>query len=139
MPQVFADTSFWIARHFPDDQWHEAAIRAVIRLGSPLNLLTTQEVLTEFLASTAENEYRRNLGVRAINTIQSNPLIEVVPQSNESFTKGFQLYRNRMDKGYSLVDCISMTTMDDYGLTQALTSDYHFEQEGRYTALMRQP
>ena len=44
-----------------------------------------------------------------------------------------------MDKGYSLVDCISMNTMDAYGITQILTSDHHFNQEGQYTALMRQP
>ncbi len=42
-----------------------------------------------------------------------------------------------MDKGYSLVDCISMNTMYDYGITQALTSNRHFEQEGRFVALMR--
>lgn len=137
MPLVFADTSFWQGRYFPLDQWRQAAVAAERRLGSPLYLLTTHEVLTEFLASVSRNANHRRIGVRAIEEIHSGPQYNVAPQTAETFARGFALYRNRMDKGYSLVDCISMNTMDDYGITQALTSDYHFEQEGRYAALMR--
>jgi predicted nucleic acid-binding protein len=36
----------------------------------------------------------------------------------------------RPDKGYSLTDCISMQTMRKEGLTEVLTKDRHFEQEG---------
>ena len=137
MPRVFADTSYWIARHFPDDQWHQAALAAERRLGRSLYLLTTQEVLTEFLASVAGNEHRRNLGVRVIDGIQGHSEIEVIPQSTETFAKGLELYRSRMDKGYSLVDCVSMNVMAERHLTLALTNDHHFEQEGRFIALMR--
>jgi predicted nucleic acid-binding protein len=34
------------------------------------------------------------------------------------------------DKGYRLTDCISMQTMHREGLTDILTNDKHFEQEG---------
>ena len=138
MPWVFADTSYWIARDFPDDQWHQAALAAERRLGWPLYLLTTQEVLAEFLASVARDRYTRAQGVSAIDRIQSNPNITTLPQSAESFARGFELYRSRMDKGYSLVDCISMNTMTERSLTLVLTSDHHFEQENsRFVALMR--
>jgi predicted nucleic acid-binding protein len=53
-----------------------------------------------------------------------------MPQSRESFLAGIELYRARPDKGYSLTDCISMITMRREGLTEALTNDRHFEQEG---------
>jgi len=36
----------------------------------------------------------------------------------------------RRDKGYSLTDCIPMQTMRQQGLTEVLTHDRHFEQEG---------
>jgi predicted nucleic acid-binding protein len=137
MPLVFADTSYWQGRFFPQDQWHQAALAAERRLRHPLRLLTTQEVLTEFLASVSGNQYSRRIGVRALEEIHSNPRYTVAPQSADSFHRGFEIYRNRMDKGYSLVDCVSMNTMDDYGITQVLTSDHHFEQESRYVALMR--
>ena len=52
------------------------------------------------------------------------------PQSRESFLAGLRLYEQRNDKGYSLVDCISMTTMRRQGISEVLTNDRHFIQEG---------
>ena len=60
----------------------------------------------------------------------------MIPQSRASFLSGVDLYEPRPDKGYSLVDCISMQTMRREGLTEALTNDRHFEQEG-FRALFR--
>jgi predicted nucleic acid-binding protein len=54
----------------------------------------------------------------------------VIPQSRSSFLAGLDLYSQRPDKGYSLIDCISMQTMRREGLIEALTNDRHFEQEG---------
>jgi predicted nucleic acid-binding protein len=53
------------------------------------------------------------------------------------FLGGLELYRARPDKGYSLTDCISMHTMRGLGITDALTNDRHFEQEG-FRALFRE-
>jgi predicted nucleic acid-binding protein len=53
-----------------------------------------------------------------------------------SFQAGFDLYAARPDKGYSLTDCVSMNTMRREGLTEVLTNDRHFEQEG-FKALFR--
>jgi predicted nucleic acid-binding protein len=43
---------------------------------------------------------------------------------------GLKLYESRLDKGYSLTDCISMSVMRDRNLTEMLTHDRHFAQEG---------
>jgi hypothetical protein len=40
-----------------------------------------------------------------------NPEICVVPRSNDSFLSGMALYGARLDKGYSLTDCISIQAM----------------------------
>ena len=50
---------------------------------------------------------------------------------------GLDLYRARPDKRYSLTDCISMQTMRKEGITEVLTNDRHFEQEG-FRALFRE-
>jgi len=60
----------------------------------------------------------------------------VLPQTHATFSAGFDLYANRPDKGYSLADCISMQTMRREGITDALTDNRHFEQEG-FRALFR--
>ncbi len=62
--------------------------------------------------------------------------VHVIPQSHESFLTGLALYEARPDKGYSLTDCTSMHAMRREGLTEALTNDHHFEQEG-FKALFR--
>ena len=49
---------------------------------------------------------------------------------SESFLAGLRLYELRNDKGYSLVDCISMTTMRRQRISEVLTNDHHFIQEG---------
>ena len=62
--------------------------------------------------------------------ILRNPNIQVVPQTRASFESGVELYERRLDKEYSLTDCISMETMRNQGLTEVVTNDQHFAQEG---------
>jgi predicted nucleic acid-binding protein len=40
------------------------------------------------------------------------------------------LYERRPDKQYSLIDCISMNVMRRKGISEILTRDRHFSQEG---------
>ena len=65
----------------------------------------------------------------------SNPGVVVRVQSHQTFLDGLALYRARPDKGYSLVDCTSMETMRQEGITEVLTHDAHFTQEG-FTILL---
>lgn len=78
---------------------------------------------------------RRRAGDNAAALLR-DPRVKVIPQSRESFMAGLELYRARPDKGYSLIDCISMQTMRNEGITEALTNDRHCEQEG-FRALFR--
>ncbi|MGL5034261.1 MAG: type II toxin-antitoxin system VapC family toxin, partial [Microcystaceae cyanobacterium] len=44
--------------------------------------------------------------------------------------EGWSLYRQRIDKEWSLTDCISFVTMERQDILHAFTSDRHFEQAG---------
>jgi predicted nucleic acid-binding protein len=88
-------------------------------------------VLTELLDGLAQRgAHLRETAARAVRRILDDRRVTVYPQSRESFLVGLHLYEERNDKGYSLVDCISMTTMRRHGITEILTNDYHFIQEG---------
>ena len=65
-----------------------------------------------------------------------NPGVRLIPQSRESFRPAWLSTRRGRTKSYSLVDCISMHTMRQHGLIEALTNDRHFVQEG-FRALLR--
>ena len=128
---VFADTFYWIALTLPGDAAYARAQQVMD------NIVTTEEVLTEYLTFfSSAPEYLRREVTANVEAILSDPGVRIIPQSHDSFTAGFELYRARPDKGYSLVDCISMRTMRREGLTEVLTNDRHFEQEG-FNSLFR--
>ena len=100
---------------------------------------TTEEVLTEYLNYFAGwgPRFRRKAALNIENML-GNRTVRIVAQTADSFRSGFNLYRERLDKGYSLTDCISMQAMRSEGITDALTNDVHFEQEG-FRAVLRGP
>ena len=130
MITVFADTIYWVATARPNDQWKEPAQQARKALGN-IRLLTTDEVLTEFLTSLSDGgEHIRRQAVQMVRAILDNPNVTVLPQSRDSFLAGMQLYEQRPDKKYSLTDCISMNAMKRVPINKILTNDHHFKQEG---------
>jgi predicted nucleic acid-binding protein len=130
MRRFFADTFYWIALSNRRDQWH-ARVRAFNRTLRTYHLYTTDEVLTEFLAFCSEGSpHTREQAARFARTILADPQVTVAPQTHASFLDGLALYESRLDKQYSLTDCISMQVMRREGLTDVLSNDRHFEQEG---------
>jgi predicted nucleic acid-binding protein len=102
----------------------------------PQSILTTDEVLTELLTFSAADQHLRVEASLVVNDLLADENVRVIPQTRRSFRAGFELYQARPDKGYSLTDCISMQTMRHSGLTEIMTNDRHFEQEG-FRALFR--
>ncbi|MFN0165401.1 MAG: type II toxin-antitoxin system VapC family toxin [Bryobacteraceae bacterium] len=130
--KVFADTFYWIALTDSTDNAHERARRITDEI------VTTDEVLAEYLTFfCAAPESIRSEVALTVEDILQDPAVKVIPQSRESFLAGLTLYRARPDKGYSLTDCVSMAAMRREGLSEALTNDRHFEQEG-FRALFRE-
>lgn len=125
-----ADTFYWVALINPADTWHYQVINFG-RVSSPLKIFTTDEVLVEVLTfyGTTGQYYRRK-ATALVRRLLDDANIEVIEQTHESFLLGLELYERRMDKGYSLTDCISMTTMRKLGIREVLTHDRHFAQEG---------
>jgi uncharacterized protein len=130
MRKVFADAQYWVAILNDRDQSHAAA-RAATQALQGVTLVTTEEALTEVLAFFCEQgPHLRQLASDTVRGLFANPLMQVVSQSHQSFLDGLALYEARRDKGYSLTDCISMNVMRQEGITEVLTDDDHFMQEG---------
>lgn len=136
MKTVFADTFYWVSLANPKDEWHQR-VKDLTKMLAPLRLVTTEEVLVEVLTffSAYDSQMRQRIS-RLVRSIMNNSNIQVIQQTHESFMSGFDLYERRFDKEYSLTDCISMQTMRQLGLTEVLTHDQHFTQEG-FTILFK--
>lgn len=88
-------------------------------------------MLTEFLNSIGRfGKCLRVVAAKAVRAILKDPNITVLPQTRAAFLDGLATYESRTDKAYSLTDCISMDAMKTAGITEVLTNDHHFEQEG---------
>ncbi len=136
MKRLFADTVYWIALTNSFDQYHTKAVEVSSALGDCC-LFTTEAVLTEFLNALADKGPAvRSAAVEMVEAIMSNSQVTVIPQSRRTFSRSLAFYKARPDKGYSLTDCGSMLLMRERRLSQALTTDRHFEQEG-FVALLR--
>jgi uncharacterized protein len=133
MTPVFADTSFWVALINPADQLHAKAGEVRRHLfGS--RFVTSELVLVEVLNYFASLR-SRPLAAATVRDIMEDQSIEVVPYTRDAFLAGFALYEARPDKGYSVTDCVSMLVMRERGISEVLTHDHHFEQEG-FTILL---
>lgn len=129
MRTVFADTFYWVALINPTDQWYSKVMSVSEALGEN-KIVTTDEVLVEVLAFYSKSGDRmRKLTNALVKNILNNPNIQM-EQTHQSFIAGFRLYESRLDKGYSLTDCISMNTMRQLNILEVLTHDKHFTQEG---------
>lgn len=127
MSMVFADTAFYIAFVNRKDRWHEKA--ASIASEWRQEILTTEYVLVE-LGNHLCHPEDRNVFLRMMEMIQQDNNTHVVAASSEHLQAGLQLYGSRMDKQWSLTDCISFSIMRQHGITDALTCDRHFVQAG---------
>ena len=92
MKTVFADSIYWIAIVKPRDQWAEAARTAKTLLGEAL-IVTTDEVLTEFLAALSSGKHMRKQAAKMVRGIMDNPNVKVIPQTRDSFLKGLTFLR----------------------------------------------
>jgi uncharacterized protein len=135
MRQVFADSFYWVAVTHRKDQWHQRALDVSQKLGT-VTLVTTDEVLTEFMAHfSAFGDVMRLHCAGGVRSMLTDTTIRVIPQSRDTFLAGLALFETRPDKSDSLTDCISMATMRAQAITEVLTHDAHFSQEGFTTLL----
>jgi len=134
--EVFADTFYWIALLNPADNWHQDA-KAFGQSTAEARLVTTEAVLTEVLNyfSGAGERMRRAAATLCDQTLRHANTV-VLSQTRGVFTRAFDLYQARPDKGYSQTDCISMIEMRSRNLSDVLTHDRHFVQEG-FNILLR--
>ena len=85
------------------------------------------EVLTRFAPF---GETSRLAAVRFVRALAEDPRLEIVPLDRALFLAGLDLYEKRLDKAYSMVDCMSMVVCRERDIAEVFTADHNFEQEG---------
>ena len=139
MATYFADTSFWIALSGKRDQYHPRAVEwSQFAVRNRSTIVTTEAVLWEWMNALSDAG-TRSVAAEGYGRAHADTRIEVVPFQRELIDSAVQLYRTRPDKGWSLTDCLSFVVMGRRQMTEALTTDRHFEQAGMGAMMLREP
>jgi uncharacterized protein len=132
MSGTFVDTSGWGHLVDPTQAFHSEAAalyRRARQQGS--RLVTTNYILTELVALlTSPVRVPRPRVIEFITGLKSSPYVDIIHVDAQLDSQAWDLLVQRPDKEWSLVDCASFVVMRQAGLTEALTTDRHFEQAG---------
>ncbi len=139
MKPVFVDSVALLALGDKSDTLHTQAVR--IRrelLQAKRKLVTTNAVILEMCNTLSEVDTRRT-AIHLMDAVYQSPEIwELVHIDSQLMQKGIQLFKDRPDKEWSLVDCIGIEVSKEYKIEEIFTADRHFEQAG-FTRLMKHP
>lgn len=110
MSMAFADTAFYIVFANPRDHWHKVAVEVAFNWRG--QIITTEYVLVEF-GNHLCHPSDRPIFLRMAEMIQQDHNTQMIPASSGLLQSGLQLFGNRVDKHWSLTDCIYFFGDDD--------------------------
>lgn len=124
---MLLDTSGLLCLHYQTEPLHTHACvaykRATIRL-------THSYIIAEYVALATARRFPRSSALAFVVDLLDNPDIETVWVDEPLHREAVELLMERQDKTYSLCDAVSFVLMRQRGITEALSTDRHFEQEG---------
>jgi len=92
--------------------------------------MTHSYVFAEFVALAHARRLPRMAALTFVSDLVENPDIDTVWVDEALHREAMALLMARPDKTYSLCDAVSFVLMRQRHVTEALTTDRHFEQEG---------
>lgn len=125
---MLLDTSGLLCYLHKNEPQHQEAVQFLNSASH--GLLTHNYVLAELIALALVRRFPRPIVLAFVLELVDNPNIKMVWVDEQLHRKAMQLLVERQDKTYSLCDAVSFILMRQHGITQALTTDRHFEQEG---------
>ncbi|MFN2596659.1 MAG: type II toxin-antitoxin system VapC family toxin [Pyrinomonadaceae bacterium] len=98
--------------------------------------LTHNYVLSELVALAHVRGVPRRPTLDFLRDLRGVPRVEVVWVDESLHERALDLLERRLDKSYSLCDAVSFLLMRERSISEALTTDRHFAQEG-FTRLLQ--
>ena len=92
--------------------------------------ITHNYVISELISLAMARRHHLSRILDYVIDILNDSKIEVL-WIDETYTwKALNLLVERWDKKWSLCDAVSFVVMEEFNITEALTTDHHFEQAG---------
>ncbi len=130
---MFLDTSGLHVIFHSKEKEHEAAVSL---FGGAGPKLTHSYILTELVALAIARRLSRAGVLSFVRSLLAHPEVQVVWVDQRLHLEAMELLEHRPDKSWSLCDAVSFVLMSQHRVTDALTTDHHFEQAG-FVRLLR--
>lgn len=127
---VFLDTNGWLAVLNSTEQSHAQALHVwleLLRHGH--RIVLTDWVIAETGNGLARSRTKSRFA-QVVQEMMEAPRVELALVDHDLIARALSSYAQHADKTWGLVDCASFLVMRDRGITDAFTSDAHFEQAG---------
>ena len=123
---AFVDTSFYIARIMPRDQWHEKALRAV-RPG--IAFVTSAFVINETI-SLLQARGLFSAAIAFLREARLSESVSIIYPDAVMQSDGWDLFARWGPAGANAIDCVSFAVMRKLAIRKAFTFDDHFRAAG---------
>ena len=110
---IFIDTSYFAALALRRDALHKCAQRWADAIRD--KTITTDFVIVELVNGLSRIHDRQNMHA-LLQLINADPEIAILPASHELVIAGLRCHESRLDKEWSLTDCISFEAMRELGI-----------------------
>ena len=124
---MFLDTSGLLCYLYANEPEHRKAVRLFKNARG--KLITHAQVLSELIVLASVRRFPRTKAISLTIDLINSPDVEIVWVNEPLHNEAIQLLIQRPDKNYSLCDAISFVLMKRRDISEALTTDRHFEQE----------
>lgn len=127
---IFVDTVAWLALANKRDKWHSKAKEIRQELINKNCIFWVSEYIIVEIANAFSKIDSRQSGVNLVESILKSSEMKLVWINQDLFDESWNLYKDRVDKEWSLTDCTSIAIMSGNRIGTAFTNDHHFEQAG---------
>lgn len=129
---VFIDTAGWASPFLSSEPFHQQATLWFQQArGQNIQFVTTNYILLELVALfTSPLRVPRPKLFQYTDAIINAPYVTQLYVDITLEGEAWTLLKNRPDKSWSLVDAASFVVMQRLDITEALTTDHHYEQAG---------
>jgi predicted nucleic acid-binding protein len=110
----------------PHDQWHRAALRAVV---PGMRFVTSSLVVNETITLLQRRGFFSG-SLDFLDQTRSNEELEIILPDSILQSAGWDLFKQWGGSGASAVDCVSFAIMKRHGIRRAFTFDDHFRAPG---------
>lgn len=127
---VYVDTAALIALSNKTDGFHQLASQVNQQLiAEQYTFLTTNAVILELANAFSRVRYKP-LVISLIEAIQYSAKWHYLTIDETLMAQGLSLFKQRLNKDWSLVDCLGIHLARQFQITEIFTTDHHFEQAG---------